>query len=465
MNHLSHDALWSYARKELTTPERAVVRVHLDACAECRATLDEVKVATDVLAALPDIPPMPEALARRVGESLHSSLDPTAAKAFKNWWANLFTPRFVLASALGVLAVVGAAYLLSREAPQPAPIAEAPVPAPTPAPVKPPDAPPALEATIASAKDATAEKSAKLREGATVATKAGGRVWMKLPDGSRAGLTGASEVKLSTLKAKEVTLDITRGSLAMVVPHREDRLLQVRAGDLTVKDLGTRFLVSIEEHRTLVAVDEGEVAVATPQGERTLKAGRAVSWSNGALTEFDWAPMPAPAPTPARVTPTPPPAPETESIAKLREEEDDDATDVADVAGDDTDDFEPPPSTEAVTPPPVLPGPAPRVTVVPTVDRSFSLKKLERKLRSAGARLSSRHNREAQVANIVLSTDAGDCEYALGLAEKWLRAPVTRLTNEPQLRRLVKTQQVRCLSALGRDDEATALQRQLEATP
>ena len=125
MNHLSHDALWSYARKELTTPERAVVRVHLDACAECRATLDEVKVATDVLAALPDIPPMPEALARRVGESLHSSLDPAAAKAFKNWWANLFTPRFVLASALGVLAVVGAAYLLSREAPQPAPIAEA----------------------------------------------------------------------------------------------------------------------------------------------------------------------------------------------------------------------------------------------------------------------------------------------------------------------------------------------------
>lgn len=458
MNHVSHDALWSYARKEFTTAERAAVKVHLEACAECRATLDDVQVATGVLAALPEVPPMPADLARRVGESLTAQLDPGAAKDFKNWWANLFTPRFVLAAALGALAVVGAAYVLTREAPQPAPIAEAPVPVPAPVP-KPPDAPPALEATIASAKDATVEKAAKLGEGATVATKAGGRVWLKLPDGSRAGLTGASEVKLSTLKAREVTLDITRGSLAMVVPHREDRVLRVRAGELTVRDLGTRFLVSIEDHRTLVAVDEGEVAVATPSGERTVKAGRAVSWANGELTEFDWEPMPAP--TPARVVPAPAPqpAPETESIAKLRDE------DADAVPGDDADDFEPPPTNEAVAPPPVAPGPTPHVTVVPTVNRSFSLKKLERKLRTAGARLSSRHTREAQVANIVLSTDAGDCEYALDLAEKWLRAPVTRLTNEPQLRRLVKTQQVRCLAALGRADEADALQRQLEATP
>src|SRR5699024_2046404 len=118
-----------------------------------------------------------------------------------------------------------------------------------------------LEAVVASARDATTETAAKLGEGSIISTKSGGRVWMKLPDGSRAGLTGSSEVKLSTLKAKEVTLDITRGSLAMVVPHREDRVLLVRAGDVTVRDLGTRFLVQIEEGRTMVAVDEGEVAV------------------------------------------------------------------------------------------------------------------------------------------------------------------------------------------------------------
>ncbi len=457
MNHLSHDALWSYARKEFTTAERAVVKVHLEECAECRATLEDVTVATSLLASLPEVPPMPQDLARRVGESLGSTLDPTAAKGFRNWWANLLTPRLVFACGFAALVAIGAAFTFTRdEAPQPAPVAEqVPTPAPAPAP-KLPEAAAPLEATVASAKNSTTEKSAKLGEGSTVSTSAGGRVWMKLPDGSRAGLTGSSELKLSTLKAKEVTLDITRGSLAMVVPHREDRVLLVRAGDVTVRDLGTRFLVQIEEGRTMVAVDEGEVAVNTPAGERTIKAGRALSWSNGELTEVDWEPMPAPAQQPvqpARVSPAPAPQPEKESIAKLRDEEDE-----ADLETDDSDEFDAVPLPPQVAPPvnPAL-APAP----VPPNMKTFSLKKADRKLRWAGAKLSSRHAREAQVAYIVLSADAGDCEYVLSLADKWLRAPVTRLKNEPQLMRVVRTQEVRCLNALGRTNEATALQRQL----
>ncbi len=104
-----------------------------------------------------------------------------------------------------------------------------------------------------------------LETGARLSTEKDGSLWLKLPDGTKAGLTGSTDVQLAKLEEKTLTLDISRGSLAMVVPHREDRVLTIRAGDVEVKDLGTRFLVSREVAKVIVAVEEGSVEVRTPK--------------------------------------------------------------------------------------------------------------------------------------------------------------------------------------------------------
>jgi transmembrane sensor len=120
-----------------------------------------------------------------------------------------------------------------------------------------------------------------------VSTETGGSLWLQLPDGTKAGLTGATDVQLAKLDDKTLTLDVTRGSLAMVVPHREDRVLTVRAGDVEVKDLGTRFLVSREVARTVVAVEEGSVEVKTPR----LSSVSFACWVRSQAARRMWRPV------------------------------------------------------------------------------------------------------------------------------------------------------------------------------
>ena len=241
----------------------------------------------------------------------------------------------------------------------------------------------------------------------------------------------------------------------------------MRAGDVEVIDLGTKFLVSRESNRTLVAVEEGVVSVKTPSGSREVRAGSAVSWSNGTLTEMDWEPAPPVAQAPVTNTP----APERESIARLDEEDEDDAPpppeEVAVV--EKNPDTKPVGMDEewATPPPPKTPKPpAPRVVgVVKPNESGFSIKKLERRLRAAGARFGASNRRDAEVRNITISADAGDCRYALELVDKWLGAPTTSALNEPVMRRTVKAQQIKCLLRLGRTEEAAAFQRQLDPLP
>lgn len=487
MKHLAADTLWSFAREELAAEERAQAQLHLDACAECRASLADVTMATGLLSVLPEPPPMPEAMARRVGHSLADAADARAATRFTSWWSSLFTPRFVLAAALGVVLVTVAAWWLAPRAevaPLPAPSPEQLALPTLPAPVAPELAPPTvnpappakkLSVTVARAHKSTTQKAQVLAEGTTVTTQTGGSAWLNLPDGSRAGLTSASEVKLATLEEKALTLDIAKGSLALVVPHREDRVLTVRAGDVEVVDLGTKFLVSREPNRTFVAVEEGVVSVKTPSGAREVRAGSAVTWSNGMLTETDWEPAPPVAQAPVTNTP----APERESIARLDQLDEDgeddappppeDAAPVLEKRDEQRPDTKPVGMDEewATPPPPSAPKPpAPRIVgVVKPSDSGFSLKKLERKLRAAGARFGASNRRDAEVRNITISADAGDCRYALDLVDKWLAAPITSSPNEPVMRRTVKAQQIKCLLRLGRTEEATALQRQLDPLP
>lgn len=482
--HLEHETLWALSRSELDTAARTAAEQHLAGCPDCRVSLEDVKLAQGVLMDLPPVPPMPDAMARRVGQQLAEAADARAAKRFTSWWQSLFTPRFVLAAAMGVVVVItGAWFLATYDAPTPTPLA-VPTPGPTPSPTALPETPKKkLGVTVASSRKASATKKQVLNEGATVATQAGGNLWMQLPDGSRAGLTGASEVKLATLEEKSLTLDIAKGNLAMVVPHREDRVLTVRAGDLEVKDLGTRFLVSREPTHTFVAVDEGVVEVKTPTGTREVRAGHAVTWRDGKLTELDWAPVAtAPVvekqPVAQQQPETPPinlPTSSPPSIARLDEEEDDaplppvqDETSAQEPQKPDQtpvgvdEQWAGLPEEKGKKLPPVSAFTPPPKTVVTGTERGFSLRIIERKLREIGTVITTPSGREARARNIVLAADAGDCAHALKLADAWLVEPVTGAPNEPLMRRGVQLQQVRCLNRLGRTQDAATLQRMLE---
>ncbi|MDP2272557.1 MAG: FecR family protein [Archangium sp.] len=472
MSHLEHDTLWALARTELDAAAAQNAQAHLAGCADCRVAFEDVQLAQQVLSVLPEPPPMPEQMARRVGASIAEAADAQAAKSFTSWWSSLFTPRFILAAAMGVVLVTAAAWLLASTTPQPIPPAPIALPVPSPAPAPAPlvGAPAKkLSATVASANKSTAKKAQVLAEGATVTTQKGGSVWMKLPDGSRAGLTATSEVKLHTLEEKQLTLELTRGSLAMVVPHREDRVLTVRAGDLQVVDLGTRFLVSREANRTLVAVEEGKVQVNTPSGSREVTANHAVSWSNGQLTELAWEPTPAAAPKTANVEPVPEGQPD--SIARLGDEEQpedgppppEEVQEEEDLTQAAPPDRTPIAADEQWAGPPVKNTPAPvAYKRMSTAERGFSLKNIERKLREVGTVITSPTGRAAAARNVMLTADANDCHHALRLADRWLSEPITGAANEAEMRRGVQLQQVRCLNHLGRTQDAETILKMIQ---
>ncbi|MFO0599666.1 MAG: FecR domain-containing protein [Myxococcaceae bacterium] len=486
--HLEHETLWSLARQELDAQAAMLAERHLADCADCRVALDDVKLATGVLFDLPPVPPMPDAMARRIATRLADEADSRAAKSFTSWWQALFSPRLMFVTAMAMAVVLGLVYFSSREvvAPPPQPIAlpspdVTPAPKdglPTPAPV--PSNKPKLKVTVASAKKATATKKQVLDEGAVVSTQSGGSLWMQLPDGSRAGLTSASEVTLAKLEKDTLTLDVNKGSLALVVPHREDRVLTVRAGELEVKDLGTRFLVSRESSHTVVAVEEGVVEVKSPAGVKQVRAGHAVTWREGKLSEMDWEQTPPPQAkivTPAvqvgdaLVT----------SVARL-DEEDDESSEPEEAAppqansppSETTPSVDQPPDRTPIDtdeswapmPTPTAPPPGTTTTATPKPTKAkkerFSLRNLERKLREIGSVITTPTGREARARAVLLAADAGDCAYALQLADSWLKEPVTGLSTEASMKRSVQLQQVRCLNHLGRKDEATELRKTLE---
>lgn len=487
MSHLEHDTLWAFAKNELDAAAVASTQAHLAGCPECRVALEDVQLAQTMLFDLPPVPAMPDAMARRIGVQLAEAADARVAKSFVSWWQALFAPRFLMVAAVAVTVVVIAAYLFAQETngatatPSPSPIAKAPEsPVVNPSIAPAPTAKKKLSVTVATAKKASAVKKQVLQEGAVVATQTGGSVWMQLPDGSRAGLTSATEVKLATLESAHLALEIEKGSLALVVPHKEDRLLTVRAGDLVVKDLGTRFLVSREPTHTVVAVEEGVVEVNTPAGAKVVKAGHAVTWRDGKLTELDWEPTPPAQPRPVVVAqPEPGSDAQVKSIARLDEDDEVDETPPIDEAQ--LTPTSPPAETQPVTEtPPDLrpiaadeqwaampksttpPAPAPiRKTKPPR--EGFSLRNLERKLREIGTVITSPTSREARAKNIMLAADAGDCTHALQLADSWMAEPVTSLATEKSMKRGVQLQQVRCLNHVGRKDEAAAMKKLIDA--
>ncbi|MBL8922091.1 MAG: FecR domain-containing protein [Myxococcaceae bacterium] len=483
----STETLWAYAKRELPPDEMAQVKAELERSEDARAALADVEASLAVLSLVPEAPPMPDAMARRVGAALAEKVDEEASRSFASWWRALFTPRFLVGVAAACALAFGAFELL-RERPADGagggttPLANVTPPAPLPSlpEVRPASKP--VKATVASARKAKSgqtslAKAQVLESGASVSTEAGGSLWLKLPDGTKAGLTGATDVQLAKLEEKTLTLDLARGSLAMVVPHREDRLLTVRAGEVEVKDLGTRFLVSREVAKVVVAVEEGSVEVRTPKVTHVVTAGHAVAWHEGELDDYQWpsaAPTTPPPPPGTKVEPATPPLENRPPVAAAEVE---DEVDVEPASANPEDEWAAPPPgianapvNEPPPPPPVNAPPDQVVTVQPRRERrgtGFSLKTIEENLRELERQAHvpfvpvGSTSRELQARTVARLADVGNCELALEQADRWLTAPAGDVVEEAPLRRMVLQQKVRCLNHLGRAAEALEVQRLL----
>lgn len=511
MSHVSSEQLWDFAAKGLSPDGAATVRAHLEFCPACQAQLDDVRQAQALVAMVPEPPPMPEAMARRVAAALTEHAE---AAHREPWWKTLF--RFdgfrglALASAVAaVLLAFVAANLWPRPAPPqtPEPVAKQDVPVTPPPPVvKPAPVPPARRqvATVASAKRASSRSAALakaqvLESGATVKTEAGGSVWMQLPDGTRAGVAGSTEVQLASLTEKALTLEVTHGSLAMLVPHREDRVLTVRAGEVEVKDLGTRFVVSRELGRVLVAVEEGSVQVNAPGRVETLHAGQAADWNNGQLKVLLLQPRDV---KPAAVAPETPPIPAPvepavdgsapASAARLEEQDDAPPPQVeapvaapvppptqANARPDEEWVALPPSGATGATGPAPLPAPPAKVTTATpkTIsqgpltgpfgrDVDFTIRAVEQQVEglrreAAGvANAVSSAFRQAQAGQIRKSAAAGDCETVLRESQAWI-ASSTGQDSLAETRELLGYR-ARCLTFVGRAQEAAQVQKRID---
>jgi hypothetical protein len=417
---------------------------------------------------------MPAAMARRVGSALEAAAQAQEARRFRSWWQRLWAPPLVvgLALAAALLLFLGRAPSAIEPAPPPGVLAQGPVePAPPLLPhVQPPRV--AHAATVSVTSDGHSaggvlQRAQALSEGSVVSTGRAGSLWLSLHDGSRAGLTAGTEATLAELDDEAITLDLAKGSLAMVVPHRADRVLSVRAGDLQVTDLGTRFVVSRDAARVMVAVEEGQVEVQVPGRTERLTAGHAASWAHGTFELLSWElprtlrPVEAPTRSPSRL------AEEDASVPVVEEAPVHHPRDEADEAW-----VQPPAAlttgptaspAQPVQPPPGEVAPSP----LPARDDPFGLATLEKRLNEMRRAITSpfpfsgsmRATRAREIAQLA---DAGDCEGVLLRVEAWLRDPPSLAGEEPSLHRSVLTQKFRCLTRLGRTAEAEAVRAELD---
>lgn len=482
--HLNRDALWDLAA-QATLP--AELQAHLTTCGDCQVQLAQVRQAQAVLKlnVRPAPPPLDPIAARRIGAVLKEAAEQELAP--KGWFTWLRAGWAFAAVAALVLAFL--VWNQSQVSPPPTPIAKkdtvapAPVVAPTPQLAVTPEAPksaPLLAkvtgATKAKSKDGKLQKAQTLAEGTQVATEAGGALWLALPDGSRAGLTGNTELKLDTLQDKQLAFSLEKGNVVMVAKHLPERLMTVRAGEIEVRDIGTRFLVSRDVDRVLVAVEEGVVEVNAPGTKMTLKAGRSVEWREGQLREQAWAPPPPPAEKPKLVSP---PTPAIEAVAP---------TETPDIpAVNPEDEWGTPrnlPKTKAVPSPgpspvvsaPPNPGPQPvpdeQVPVYeapPEEDGSESfLARMEKRLKTVKKAIEVPINavgatlREQRARDIGRLADEGVCDEALRQAEDWLTSKASVSEFEPRWKRSVMVNQMRCYTRLGKTAEAEKIKAQLK---
>ena len=109
----------------------------------------------------------------------------------------------------------------------------------------------------------------------TVRTQRGQTREVALRNGSRVTLGSAS--RLSVGGSDQNRLEIA-GSAYFDIPHRPGRDLTIKANELTIRDIGTRFGIDAGGAGTRVSVGEGSVAISSARvsGSVTVAAGRSL---------------------------------------------------------------------------------------------------------------------------------------------------------------------------------------------
>jgi transmembrane sensor len=110
----------------------------------------------------------------------------------------------------------------------------------------------------------------------TVASAPGQKLTVRLADGSRIDLNGATRLVLDGPRHAR----LERGEALFTVVHDEARPFEVASGDAVVRDVGTTFNVVREPMRFTVTVSEGEIVfnpereqVHVPAGQQIEEAG------------------------------------------------------------------------------------------------------------------------------------------------------------------------------------------------
>ena len=111
-------------------------------------------------------------------------------------------------------------------------------------------------------------------------TEVGGLKEAHLPDGSSITLGGRTKL-IVALSAQQRSVNLIEGQAWFKVAHNSHWPFIVTAGDGTIKDVGTAFLVTRESDRVVVAVTEGTVEVSAqprliPRGPDQAPATRPV---------------------------------------------------------------------------------------------------------------------------------------------------------------------------------------------
>jgi FecR protein len=451
MSHLTHESLWAYASNEGAAQELTAARAHLDACAECAAALKKVQFAQSVLEPGLPVPPLSDAAAKRIGNALAEAAE---AQAMKKLRFNFFSWKPL---ALAAVTALLAWFFWPATPVEPPPEVALPGPEHTPAPLVEPQG----EAQVTSARKAKIEggtlaKSQKLSAGTKVSTEAGGALWLKLPDGTRAGLTASTEVTLEALGDKRVALEVKKGNLLVVAKHDPARTLHVYAGEVEIRDVGTRFLVAREEKKVAVAVEEGEVEVRVGDKLVPVKAGQGVEIARGR-----WRELPL-KPPPEQKTENPPTPPVTLSEGEARVEVPAPTPPTPPVA--------PPPVVEvpAQTAPPLAvaqpaPAPSPEPAQAVAAHDEEELNGIALAFKRFGEALARPFlpTRGMLADRVDALATEGNCDDAHREAKQWLAKDGGSTAEELQLRRVVLKAQLRCYTRSGKTREADAVRQQL----
>jgi transmembrane sensor len=106
----------------------------------------------------------------------------------------------------------------------------------------------------------------------TIASAPGQKLTVRLADGSRIDLNGATRVVLDGPRHAR----LERGEALFTVVHDEARPCEVASGDAVVRDVGTTFNVVREPMRFTVTVSEGEIVFNPEREEVHVTAGQQI---------------------------------------------------------------------------------------------------------------------------------------------------------------------------------------------